>query len=461
MTDTTQGAEAFAYWATPQDANLKWLLSWTTREDLLNGPVVHRGDLKRLFEIHSTPWGHATFLRGLVCLARRRPEYAALVIRTAHAQARLQEEDGRYRFAGHEDDRYSSLVHNAIADLALIEAAEFARETGQEGIATSLLEGVRKNVDGYLYGKLHRESNDLFVVNERDYYAGSASERYVLNMNSAASCVLIRLGRLLDNQRYLKTARHIVDWIIALQERAGRSEAGAFPYADRGEKEFITIYSAIAMWCLLEGKVHCGWEDCTEPLRSGANWLDRQFDEESALVIHGVFNGSRRRDPRFVAGGAIVLSVLNEVSRVTKEPLPQRYAQRVAAVLARQHPCGGVGSFEGYDTRENGRRNGRGGPAWEDTFPTTSWNAHLFQFLVNAEMNEGPERSWEGTAARATKCFVWVDRRQWAAVVSWWPWRGAGLIVWRKRAMRALVCISVHGLASLVREWRSTRGQRR
>src|SRR2546426_2266294 len=98
-----------------------WLSSWIASDGGVNGPVVHRGDLKRLVAIHDTPWTQAAVIEGLLHLYRRtgRDYWLGSAVRLGDAQCTRQESDGRFRWAGHEDDRFSSLVHNAFADCAL------------------------------------------------------------------------------------------------------------------------------------------------------------------------------------------------------------------------------------------------------------------------------------------------------------------------------------------------------
>jgi len=97
------GAPIAALWA--------YLSSWLSPEGGVNGPVVHRGGLKRMFSIHDTPWTQHGTVAGLLHLYRRsgRSYWLDNALRLADAQCARLEADGRFRWAGHEDDRFSSL----------------------------------------------------------------------------------------------------------------------------------------------------------------------------------------------------------------------------------------------------------------------------------------------------------------------------------------------------------------
>ena len=103
-----------------------WLASWVSRDGGVNGPVVHRADLKRMFATHDTPWTQSAVISGLLHLYRRsgNDRWLAWAVRLGDAQCARQHADGHFRWAGHEDDRFSSLVHNALADCALLDLAE-------------------------------------------------------------------------------------------------------------------------------------------------------------------------------------------------------------------------------------------------------------------------------------------------------------------------------------------------
>jgi hypothetical protein len=45
-----------------------YLSSWVAPDGGVHGPVVHRGDLKRMFAIHDTAWTQQAVLEGLLSL---------------------------------------------------------------------------------------------------------------------------------------------------------------------------------------------------------------------------------------------------------------------------------------------------------------------------------------------------------------------------------------------------------
>ena len=56
----------------PESLGALWnyLSSWLTSGGGVNGPVVHRCNLKRMYSIHDTPWTQGPIIEGLVHLYR-------------------------------------------------------------------------------------------------------------------------------------------------------------------------------------------------------------------------------------------------------------------------------------------------------------------------------------------------------------------------------------------------------
>jgi len=133
-----------------------YLLSWVAPDGGVHGPVVHRGDLKRMFAIHDTAWTQQAVIAGLLCLYRRSGAdyWLTWALRLADAQCARQEADGRFRWAGHEDDRFSSLVHNVLADCALLDSVAVLREGSDARRCQRYLTVVEKNLDDYVIGLL-------------------------------------------------------------------------------------------------------------------------------------------------------------------------------------------------------------------------------------------------------------------------------------------------------------------
>jgi hypothetical protein len=168
-----------------------YLSSWIGADGGVNGAVVHRGDLKRMFAIHDTPWTQHAVIEGLLHLHRRsgRDHWLTCALRLGDAQIARQEADGRFRWAGHEDDRFSSLVHNALADCALLDLAAVLGDRSDTARRQRYVTVAEKNLREYVIGKLYRSELAGFAMNPTDYYAGR--DRFIVNMNSVAIEALI------------------------------------------------------------------------------------------------------------------------------------------------------------------------------------------------------------------------------------------------------------------------------
>ena len=162
-----------------------WLSTWIAPDGGVYGLVVYRFDLKRLATLHDTPWTQSAVIRGLLHLHRRSGDDSWLrrALLLADAQCERQEPNGRFAGAGHEDNRLSSLVHHALADCALLDAATVLGEHGDGARADRYLRTVEANVD-YLVETLYRPALGGFAIDTYDYYAGR--DRLVANMNSIA-----------------------------------------------------------------------------------------------------------------------------------------------------------------------------------------------------------------------------------------------------------------------------------
>lgn len=106
---------------------LDWLNTWRQDDGAYNGYVVHRFDLKRVKKIHDTPWEQTPIIDGLFNIynATNDLTYYNMAKQSVLLQiSRLDTVTGMFDFAGFEDDRFSSLVHNSLADCALLTFAE-------------------------------------------------------------------------------------------------------------------------------------------------------------------------------------------------------------------------------------------------------------------------------------------------------------------------------------------------
>jgi hypothetical protein len=406
--------------ADPLAALWTWLSSWLSRDGGVNGPVVHRSDLKRMFSVHDTSWTQAAVISGLLHLYRRSGDdrWLAWAARLGDAQCARQLQDGHFRWAGHQDSRASLLVTNVLADCALLDLAEAMG--GEE----RYIEVAERNLRDYVIAKLYRDALQGFAMAPFDYYAGR--DRFILNMNSVAIEALVKLDRLRETDRHAKLVRTVGDRILSLCDRNG------LPYSDLEPHTHIPLYTGLA----LRGLPFIPASDGVA--RDAILFLERMEDPETRLWFHKLEGETVTRYPVFVAGAGIVCNGLLDAGiEVDAERL-----------LRFQAPSGAIRNFVGYDHRDNGRPRGSGLDVWEDVFPTPNWNAHAFHFLCRVLPPPDPSvRPKIRRRLARSRRYVCFESERVAAVVGIRPFtRGiAGLYV--KRLRYGLVVPGPHSAA--------------
>jgi hypothetical protein len=399
----------------------------------VNGPVVHRSDLTRLFSIHDTPWTQQAVIQGLLHLYRRsgRDYWLTCALRLGDAQGARQEADGRFRWAGHEDDRFSSLVHNALADCALLDLADVLRDRSDEARRRRYLRIAERNLEEYVIAKLYRPVLGGFTMNPIDYYAGR--DRFIVNMNSVAIEALVKLDQQRGTDRYAELVRRIGERIRSLQAGPGPCEGG-LPYSDLEPDVHIPLYTGLTLRGVPALGAATGEEIWAQVARGAIAFLERFQDKETGLWCHKVEHGRIARFPIFVAGAGMICNGILDVAQMTGRGVD---AHGLAERLLRfQHPNGAIRNFIGYDHPDNGRRRGSGKDCWEDVYPTPNWNAQAFHFLCRVlpppepPVRPGGRRVWAWS-----RRYIYVDTRRLSAVVGMRPSRSglAALFVKRLR----------------------------
>jgi hypothetical protein len=414
-----------------------WLSSWIVADGGMNGPVVHRGDLKRMLAIHDTPWTQEAAIQGLLELYRRsgRDDWLTLALRLGDAQCARQTADGGFRWAGHEDDRFSSLVHNALADCALLDLADVLRDRNDAGRRTRYVTAAEKNLEQYVIGTLYRPSLQGFAMNPTDYYAGR--DRFIVNMNSVAIDALIKLDRQRGRDRHTPLVRLIGERIRSLQSQQGLGEGG-LPYSDLESETHVPLYTALALRGL-PGLADVTGHPCWPQLaRQAVAFLNRLQDPETGLWYHKLEGRRLYRFPLFVAGAGVICNALLDAARLTgSEPDVHALTRRL---LRFQYRHGAIRNFIGYDHPDNGRPLGRGKDVWEDVYPTPNWNAQAFRFLCRVlPVPEPPSRNGAYLESRWSRRYVYLETRRFSVVAGTWPLRGAVIAAFVKRLRHGLV----------------------
>jgi hypothetical protein len=427
--DVADGDRLATLWA--------WLSSWIAADGGVGGPVVHRGDLKRLVAVHDTPWTQEAVIQGLLDLYRRSGAdyWLSAAVRLGDAQCARQRSDSSFRWAGHEDDRFSSLVHNALADCALLDLAEVLRDRSDADRRRRYLTTAERNLDEYVIGVLYRPALQGFAMNVPDHYAGR--DRFIVNMNSVAIEALVKLDRQRGHDHHAPLIRRVGDRIRSLQSQKGPGKGG-LPYSDLEPETHVPLYTALALRGLRGLSQVTRDADWPRLAGDAAAFLGRLEDPETGLWYHKLEGERLHRFPIFVAGAGMICNGLFEAAMLTGAELDTNALAK--RLLRFQYRHGPIRNFIGYDHPDNGRPRGRQQDCWEDVYPTPNWNAQAFRFLCRVlppPRRPAPEGGRFG--GRRSRRYIYIETRRASMVAAAWPLRSAVLAVFVKRLRYAMV----------------------
>ena len=454
-----------------------WLETWRTPDGACNGFVVHRYEQKRMFRIHDTAWTHAAIIRGYFNLASKsgQARWREAMTRSADLQAsRLDPQTGQYRFAGHENDRFCSLVHCALANCSLMTVLPLLDEARRK----RYIEVVRTNTERYILDKLWVEEEGAFRFSEIDYYSLD-EDRFVVNFNTMAAESLLRLAAATGESRYRDYAVRVGQWLIAKwqdhrrQDREGRPGAGscdaegglpappgglAYQYSKTryGHDNCVTIYAGLALRGIRALYDDTKREEYAEMLGEVAGFLLQMRDPQTRLFYHTTDRGRIVRYPQFIAGAGMTLLGLLEAEQVVGDAaIPE---DTLDAILRRSYPNGSVPGFEGKDLS---RRGSKGGFVWEDAVASTNWNAQWFEYITLLVEEPALIRVVRpSSVSMAGRWFCYWDRPETVGILSWWPVDSICFYWTPKRWQKAPLCLRWQSLkAFLSRCRRRLRGQ--
>jgi glycosyltransferase involved in cell wall biosynthesis/rhamnogalacturonyl hydrolase YesR len=355
-----------------------YLSSWQGPNDGVHGPVVHRGDLKRMRATHDTPWTQHAVIEGLLELYQRSQcdYWLDRAVRLADAQCTRLEPAGHFRWAGHEDDRFSSLVHNALADCALLAVADVLKHRDDHQRRERYLNAVERNLVDYVVGELYRPSLGGFVMNPFDHYA--ETDRFIANMNSVAVEALIKLDMQRGTTRFVELVNRVAETLLSQQAQDGPCR-GSFCYSHIERDVHIPLYTALTLRGLPALMRYTGNTRLQEVARDTLAFLDNAVDPDTGLWVHKIKPTRIRRYPIFVAGAGIICNGILDAAELVGTAVDR--GDLAARLLQHQYPNGAIRNFIGYDHPDNGRPQGTGEVCWEDVYPTPNWNAQAFRFL--------------------------------------------------------------------------------
>lgn len=420
-----------------------WLQSWKSTSGDYQGYVVHRSDLKRMFRIHGTPWSQGPIMKGYLNLFEKtgNDRWIREATLAADSQCTRLDKTGKYLYAGFEDDRFSSSVHNSLANSALLDVANVLNFKQRHKEAQRYIDVAKTNIDKYILGTLWDDEFGAFRFSTTDYYSPQKT-RFVANMNSVAIESLFKLFNLTGDELYRRHAIETGEWLLTQSVKSPGLGGGGIRYSHNQPNIHIAIYTALAMRGL--ENLYSLTKDgrYTQMMQRAASHLMGLLDPDTKLFYHAVVDGELIKYPQFIAGSGIILKALDDAARLTGA----KYAlhETLEAILSYQLPNGGFPSFIGYDTPENGRMKGRGREVWEDKVPVIGWNAHLFEFLTRIVADRFSCKEQK----ISTNCFItsnysYLEGRRYIFILGTKPVRGLTLYLATKRFPVALIYVSV------------------
>ena len=414
---------------------ISWLQTWKTKGGAYNGYVIHRLNIQRMFKIHDTPWSQGPMINGYLNLYQKTGDnkWQQEAIQAADLQCKRLHKTKKYIYAGFEDDRFSSLVHNSLANCALLDLAKVLINEGDDKKAWEYLKIVKENIDRYIIGVLWDEDFGAFKFSEIDYYTPDVI-RFVVNMNSVAVESLIKLSNLTGETKYQDYAVRIGEWMLTEQIKSPDLENGGINYSQVQPRVLISIYTALAMRGIDDLYYLTNDQRYLEMMRNAGNHLINLIDPETRLFYHAILGGELLKYPQFIAGAGIILKALDDAEKLTGEEFC--YQNTLDAILKKQLSNGGVSNFTGY-------RNRSGSSVWEDVVPVMGWNAHTFEFLTRMVQNDFLYKPTKlKTSYLATKNYFYRESERSVLILGIKPIRSLILFFAVKKINIALFCVS-------------------
>lgn len=433
---------------------LEWLNTWRQDDGAYNGWVVHRFDLKRLKYVHDTPWEQTPIIDGLFNLYRATGDiqYYNMAKQSVLLQiSRLDQTTGMFDYAGFEDDRFSSLVHNSLADCALLTFAEHCLP-GDFEIKNMALEAVKNNFDVYFLGKLYSAEAKAFKFNIVDYY-WKKEDRFVANMNSVAIEAMMRYSKLTGENKYRNYALEILKSVTDLVCRTeGVMENGGIGYANTHPVWYISIYTALALRGICEVYKFNHDDELKKIMILSAEHLLR-YSSKEGYFCHAIQDGIQMPYPYWIAGGGMILKAIDDVSKLTG--IDYNVDTHVREILNHQLSCGGVSSFLKYNTVNNHRKHDRpNSKVWEEIAPGPPWNAHLFEYLTRfADGNFNKYIPHNKTSFSIKARYLYYESKKTFFVISLFPLFSCAVVWIRKKKNVSLIGFSLRNTYSKIRKF--------
>ncbi len=425
----------------------RWIQSWMSANGHLSAPVVHRGNLKRCWDVHMTPWSQASYIHSCRLLFERTAshEWLNLAVQAADAQLQmLNVHTGQYAYAGYEDNRFCSLVHCSMANLALLRLAKTLRQAGRHAEADRFIEAAVCCVNRYLIPRLWVESFGAFRMVERDYYS-TTGDRFIANMNCLMLETLFEMSDLGVGDEYGSYIDRVGQWLPTQQDQSPGQTGGGIAYSHVQPDILIAIYTALCLPAVAQLHLRTGAPVYHRMLIRTVEHLQQLTDLQNGIYDHGYYHGRRITHPQFVAGSGLIGARLHQVQAFVQEDLG--LDKLVQSLLPFRLDNGAYQNFVGCNTPDNFRQRGSGEIVWEDVFPTAGWNVHLLEMMVRMGARFMPPSCTSIPPVTVNgRTFRYHETTHWVELASWWPPRSMGMFVFRKGWPYAPVCVNPSGV---------------
>ncbi|RAZ80716.1 hypothetical protein [Planococcus halotolerans] len=421
-----------------------YLKSWESNGSY-KSMIVHRGNLKRVSNLHDTPWLQGPMIESLleIYMGMKTEENLKDLIKAVEVQLGNLTEIGSYKNAGHEDDRFSSLIHNGLASIALAKVLINIDSEVTEEFQGSIKATINRNME-YLTEKLFSEEEKSFKFDLLDFYTHD-NNHFVLNMN-AIILEFIVLYELIFDKNMDYYAFSIIDFL----DKHIVSEF--IPYSNLRKDIQITIYSAIIGRGLVEyiihkeGKIPESKKVIVINLLNKVNASIEDSLYKNMYFIHGkkVSNTEvyDEQFPVFISGSGIILDYLWRFQ--SYQPGKGLNIKELAEnVLKHQNKNGGVKNYKGYYTKDNYRKiNVKS--VWEDNVPTPGWNGFLLLSLLKIFKNdldfaEIKKESLKKTVILNYK-FLCFEGEKIFILLSWFPLLSMAFYIFEKKKDKPIFC---------------------
>lgn len=410
-----------------------------------NGFVLHRYDSRRVLLNNPTCWAQGPIICGLVNLAKQSKEYEKkLKIATEYQMNLLDSKSGKYKFCGHEDDRFSSLIQCALANEGLVESYSYFKNIDNK-FSVQILEVLNVNVDKYLMS-LWNEEYGAFKFNEIDFYSKDG-DRFVANMNVMFIYSLILYSKLINSDKYKIYIDRVLEWLLRQQISSDNPLLdGGFTYQQKVGIEPkmqnpVVIYNGIIAEYLSKIYQYRPNKEYKDSLIRLKKYLLNNYNKEVGAFYHDYKEDNFLEKPYFIAGASFALKGLYELNLAIGEDNSEVLEMTILIIDKYQYKNGGFRGFVGYGSKENRKGCCSTFEIWEDVVPTVNWNAKMFEFLSSITTIERDK--YKSNLSIVSWSFIYKETEKKVFVLGMFPIKSLALLIYNKKKIKPIFAFSL------------------